>query len=230
MIDETILWREKQIQKETMFMRASKQMQRKVNSYIPEKAHEAITVSLKSLIEATLEGSRFINKLTPMEEKFTFEEKELAFEALVKSYQRTATIEGVTTGAGGLLLGLADLPLFLSIKMKMLFDSAQIYGLNVKAYEERVYLLTVFQFAFSSHPYRKELINRMENWDEYKRKVNEVNWRTLQQEYRDFIDLAKMLQIMPIIGAAVGGVANHRITKHLGEYTKYSYRLRFLDL
>ena len=52
------------------------------------------------------------------------------------------------TGAGGILLGLADFPLLLGIKIKFLFDAATLYGFDTSDKEERLFILHVFQLAF----------------------------------------------------------------------------------
>ena len=51
-------------------------------------------------------------------------------------------------GAGGILLGLADFPLLLGIKIKFLFDAATLYGFDTSDKEERLFILHVFQLAF----------------------------------------------------------------------------------
>ena len=65
-------------------------------------------------------------------------------------YRKTAAVEGGITGAGGLLMGLADFPILIGIKIKLLFDIASLYGFDVNDYKERVYLLHIFELAFSS--------------------------------------------------------------------------------
>ena len=57
----------------------------------------------------------------------------------------------------------------------------------------------------------------------------EMDWRKFQQEYRDYIDFAKMLQLVPGIGAFVGAYANNNLLKHLGETAMNAYRLRILN-
>ena len=84
-------------------------------------------------------------------------------------------VEGAGTGAGGILLGLADFPLLLSIKMKFLFEAAAVYGFNTKEYEERLFILHVFQLAFSSDEIRKETLKVMEHWDERKQVLVEMD-------------------------------------------------------
>jgi hypothetical protein len=54
------------------------------------------------------------------------------------------------------------------------------------------------------------------------------DWRRFQQEYRDYIDLAKLMQLVPGIGAAVGVYVNHKLTRQLGNTAMNAYRTRAL--
>lgn len=114
--------------------------------------------------------------------------------------------------------------------MKFLFDAASIYGYDVKDYRERLYILYVFQLAFSSRQRQVELYYQMKNWNNYVQTLpsdlNYFDWRTFQQEYRDYIDLAKMMQLVPGIGAVVGAYANYKLMDRLGETAVNAYRMR----
>src|SRR5207247_4022557 len=81
-------------------------------------------------------------------------------------YRKTAAIEGGITGAGSILLGLADFPILIGIKIKLLFDIAAIYGFDVDDYKERVYILHIFELAFSSHEHRRNVYLKITDWDE----------------------------------------------------------------
>ena len=59
--------------------------------------------------------------------------------------------------------------------------------------------------------------------------INEFDWRNFQQEYRDYLDLAKMAQLIPVIGAPVGVVVNNRLIKKLGRTAMNAYRMRLFD-
>ncbi|MFN2439106.1 MAG: EcsC family protein, partial [Chitinophagaceae bacterium] len=105
-----------------------------------------------------------------------------------------------------------------------------LYGYSVKDYKERIYILHIFQLAFSSQQHRKQVYLQMVDWELKKQKlpddINEFDWRALQQEYRDYIDLAKMAQLIPGIGAVVGYVVNFRLLKKLGLTAMNAYRMR----
>ena len=70
----------------------------------------------------------------------------------------------------------------------------------------------------------------MTGWEEKRKSlpedINQFDWRNFQQEYRDYIDLAKMAQLIPVIGAPVGVLVNYRLIKKLGITAMNAYRLR----
>ena len=227
--EELRVWRNKVLKKSGPLNQLSKKAQTKINSMIPEKAHHMITESIKNMVKATLVGSNITTKKPKPVELSLYARDELAKEKLT-SYRKTAVIEGAGTGAGGIFLGLADFPLLLSIKMKFLFESAAVYGYDASNYEERLFILHILQLAFSSDERRKETFYIIENWEQEKKKLVDMDWRVFQQEYRDYIDLVKMLQLIPGFGAIVGAYANHNLMDTLGETAMNAYRMRFLGL
>ena len=225
---EMTAWQSRMQRKPSVVNRLSKRVQDKLNSYIPDKVHRAITVAIQKMIEGVLFGSKYVSS-KPLQ-GVPLSERELKVDKRVEFYRGTAVTEGAVTGAGGILLGLADFPLLLGIKIKMLYDIAALYGFNVSDYRERLYLLNIFQLAFSSQKHRNLVYEKLITWDEYHRslpeKVEEFDWRTFQQEYRDYIDLAKMAQLVPVIGAAVGAIANYKLINQLAITAKNAYRMR----
>ncbi|MBY0123069.1 EcsC family protein [Bacillus sp. S/N-304-OC-R1] len=219
-------WKNKMVKKSGILNRLSKKAQSKVNSFFPEKAHQILTDSIKNMVKATLVGSNLTTKKG--QEAGSLEQMDKKFAEKLSAYKKTAIVEGAGTGAGGFLLGLADFPLLLTIKMKFLFEAAAIYGFDTNEYEERLFLLHVFKLAFSSDEKRRETLEIIEEWEARKAVISEMDWREFQQEYRDYIDFVKMLQLVPGIGAAVGAYANNNLMEHLGETAKNAYRMRIL--
>ncbi|WP_059173290.1 EcsC family protein [Bacillus sp. FJAT-27445] len=226
--EEVVDWKRKLSARSGMFNRFSKKAQTKINGLIPEKVHQTLTEAIKGMVKATLAGSNITTK-KPVEPRPTLQTMDEEARKKTNMFQKTAMIEGAGTGAGGIFLGLADFPLLLTIKMKFLFEIASVYGFNTEEYEERLFILHVFQLAFSSDATRFETLDVIENWEERKRTLADMDWREFQQEYRDYIDLAKMLQLVPGIGAVVGAYANNKLLGHLGETAMNAYRLRVLE-
>ncbi|MFC7784834.1 MULTISPECIES: EcsC family protein [unclassified Rossellomorea] len=226
--EELDSWKRKFSRKSSIFQRVSKQAQTKVNQLIPEKAHKLVTESIKRMVEVTLKGSEWV-PLHQISLRPSLEGRERLMMERMEFYRKAATIEGAGTGAGGIFLGLADFPLLLSIKMKFLSECSAIHGYDVKQYEERLFLLYVFQLAFSSDSHKKHVLYIIENWDEEKEKLMELDWRTFQQEYRDYIDFVKLFQLIPGVGAVVGAYANYQLLDQLGEVAKFAYRIRYFN-
>ena len=223
-------WKYTMRKKPSLVQRTTKGVQNKLNGILPDKYHEIVTGAIKNLTKTVLYGSKYITK--PPMEGLSLEERERLVKEKSKLYKTTAIVEGAATGAGGIVLGLADFPLLLSIKIKFLYDVASAYGFDVNDYKERLYILHIFQLAFSSKSHMNKVFERMENWQEYYDSlpidVDHFEWRSFQQEYRDYIDLAKLLQLVPGIGAFVGSYVNNNLMKKLTVTAIQAYRMRLL--
>jgi hypothetical protein len=107
------------------------------------------------MVKVVLFTSKYVTVKSP--QLATLQEREnLAYEKL-NLYRKTAIISGTGTGLGGLMLGLAYFPILLTIKINFLFNLANIYGINVRDYKERLYILYIFKLAFSEGIERKKL-------------------------------------------------------------------------
>ena len=224
-------WQKKMQKKPSFTNRIAKRIQNKINHIIPEKVHAVITVTIEKMVKAVHFGAKYTTTGKPAADA-SFQLRESHIQRQISFYQKTATIEGAVTGAGGILMGFAEFPILIGIKMKLLFNIAALYGFNVKDYKERLYILYIFQLTYSSQQRRNQIYDLLQNWEDYSillpANADEFDWRTFQQEYRDYIDLAKMAQLIPVIGAAVGAIANYHLIAQLGETAMNCYRMRML--
>lgn len=224
-------WQRKMQRNPSVLNRVSSKLQRKMNGLIPEKVHLVITKGIKQMTRAVFVGAEFVTSAPiPV---LHLEETETVIAQKVKNYKKTAAAEGGITGAGGILLAFVDFPVLMGIKIKMLFDIASQYGHDVSDYKERLYLLYIFQLAFSSHQHRKQVFGQMMDWDKkvgsLPEDIQQFDWRNFQQQYRDYMDLAKLAQMVPVVGAAVGLVVNYRLVNKLAVTAKNAYRMRLAD-
>lgn len=227
-LKEMIKWKKKMLEDPSTFGSASKSIQMKMAGLIPEKVQKTITDMIKNMVKMVISGS-----ILTKSEKIgsgTLEQREAKVLKTIENFKKTAALTGAGTGAGGFVVGMADFPILLSLKLKFLFQVANAYGYNVNSYKERLYILHIFEIAFSSDKKRKEVFQKIEDWQNYTKYLPEnlehFDWRSFQQEYRDYIDIAKMLQLVPIIGAPVGAIANYKLMDKLGETAMNAYRLR----
>ena len=108
-------WQRQMLRRPSFFNMLSKKAQDKINSWIPEKVHKAVTTAIKQMIRGVLFGAKYTTA-DPVR-NLEFQAREIRIEERIKFYRTTAAVEGGITGAGGILLGLADFPLLIGIKI-----------------------------------------------------------------------------------------------------------------
>ena len=181
-------WSTKMRRKPDLASRAQQEVQNRINRLIPEKVHKAITKAIRGMTKTVLSGSGLTTKEKTMILDEGLEVTEGEIIDRINFYCTSSSVEGAITGAGGILLGFADFPLWLTLKMKMLFEIASYYGFNVKDYRERIYILHIFQITFSKQKQRNAVFKTMVNWEDEAKSlppsINEFDWRTFQIEYR----------------------------------------------
>lgn len=228
---ELQFWKFELNKKPSLLNKLATKVQRKVNSYIPTKVHQTITAVIKQMVKAVLVGSTYTTSSMP-DSDLSLLHREALVKSKIESYSKTGAAEGGITGAGGFLMSMADFPILIAIKIKMLFEIAALYGFDVKDYRERLYILHIFQLAFSSKEGAQHIFRQMQDWEQklivLPTDAEQFDWQTFQQEYRDYIDLAKLAQLLPVVGAAVGAVANYKLIQKLGKTAMNAYRMRIL--
>ena len=221
---ELAAWRETVLRPPSALQKAAKGLQTRINNIIPEKVHQAVTAVIEQMTRGILIGSDFVTP--PPRAGLSLADREALVRKAITGYRNVASAEGGVAGAGGFLLAAADFPALIAIKIKLLFEIAALYGHDGADWRERLYILSIFQLAFSSADHRKAVYEAMISPDQ-PTSPEDFDWRKFQQEYRDYIDLAKMAQLLPLVGAPVGAIVNWRLVEQLGETAINAYRLRW---
>ncbi|WP_342756603.1 EcsC family protein [Kineothrix sedimenti] len=218
-------WHDDIIKSAGLFERTSKGIQKQTQKLVPKKMQNTITATVEKMVQTILFGS---DLLTIKEDAsgLSLAEQDFLVQEQFQIYMKTAVTQGIGFGAGGILLGLADLPVLMGIKIKFMFDGAKLYGYDTDQQSERLFLLYVFQLAFSSREHRLDVFRILQDWDE--RDHPPVDWEKFQMEYRDYLDIAKLLQLMPVVGSVAGGTANYKLMNRLKENVMNCYRMRIL--
>ena len=146
-VQELQIWQKKMMKKPSLTSRLTSTIQKKLNNIIPQKVHNAITAAIKGMTRAVLSGATYTTSKPWLHASLQEREEKIARRTDI--YKNTGAAEGGVTGAGGFFTSLADFPLLLGIKMKMLFDIAALYGFDVTDYRERLFMLYV------SSPFRR---------------------------------------------------------------------------
>lgn len=216
-------WHSDIIKNAGLFERASKGIQDQTKKLVPQKLQDTITSTTEKMVKAILSGSVLLS-IKEDTSDLSLAERDFLVQDLFQSYMKTAVTEGITFGAGGILLGLADLPVLMGIKLKFLFDCAKLYGFDTQKQSERMFILYIFQLAFSSREHRLNVFRILQDWERFPH--SPVDWEKFQLEYRDYLDVAKLLQLMPIIGSVAGGTSNYKLMNRLKDNVMNCYRMR----
>lgn len=209
--------------------KAARGVQGRINRIIPEQVHATITSVMERMTRTILTGADLTTGAPLIGASLA--DRDRRARAVIDGYRATAAVEGGVAGAGGFWLALADFPALLVIKIKLLFDLSAVYGHEADRFEERLFILALFQLAFSGAEHRAQVFHTLENWDtrDHPADFEHFDWRTFQREYRDYIDLAKLAQMIPVVGAPIGAFVNWRLLERLGDTAMNGYRMRWLS-
>ncbi|GAA0640340.1 EcsC family protein [Brevundimonas lenta] len=221
-------WRARMLRRPGLMDKASRAAQDRINRLIPERVHAVVTAGVEAMTRGIMTGSEVLKAQPPAGGSLAAREDKAR--ALIRAYRNTAGVEGGIAGAGGFVMAAADFPALMAIKVRMLSDIVAVYGWGGGATAERLFLLHIFHLAFASPKRRPEALRALEDWIAgagQPEAVADYDWRRFQQEYRDYIDLAKMAQLIPVVGAPIGAVVNWRLVDRLGETAMMACRMRW---
>lgn len=226
---EVEAWRTKVLKRPGLWDKATRGTQDRINRIIPERVHAIVTSGVEAMTKGILAGSDVLRPRVAGDGSLAA--RELRARAAIRAYRNTASVEGGVAGAGGFLLAAADFPALMAIKVRMLGDVVAAYGWGGGSLRERLFVLHIFHLAFASARRRPEALADLERWIaniDQPGAITDYDWRTFQIEYRDYIDLAKLAQLIPVVGAPIGAAVNWRLVERLGETAIMACRMRWL--
>lgn len=161
----------------------------------------------------------------PIEEMIAISEK------LSKNRATFATLQGATTGVGGLFTLAIDIPVVLGTSLKTLQEIAIIHGYNPNDKKERIFIVKCLQFANSDivgkEAILKELSSMHENKNTSENMIQQLKgWQEVFFTFRDQFGWKKFFQIVPIAGIIFGAFANKGMIESIAETGTMLYRKR----
>ncbi|MCM3411613.1 EcsC family protein [Metabacillus litoralis] len=153
-------------------------------------------------------------------------------EELKSNRSKLATIQGATTGVGGIFTLAIDIPVLLGLSLKTLQEIAITYGYDPSKREERIFIVKCLQFSSADIVGKQAILNELSSF--YKRSENTNNemisqlqgWREVVYTYRDQFGWKKLLQMVPIAGIVFGALTNRSMIHDLSETAIMLYRKR----
>jgi len=226
---ELAQWEKKMLKDTGIIEGFSREMQKKIDSYIPQKIHTSISKAMEIAIKSILGGINLIpvdKKMLSQARLKTLAQIDREVDAIISRYKKLAAATGAGTGAGGILSLAIDYPALISLELKMLQEIARAFGYDIREKQERIYLLKVFILTFSGDICRKRTYLEVIN---YWTSPSDVDWQELYREYKEKVEFKKMLQIIPGLGVLIGAWANYGLIDELGTTARNCYRLRYIN-
>lgn len=173
---------------------------------------------------------RTIQELSDFQE-VPIEEMKKASSALTEKRKTAATLQGASTGIGGIFTLAIDIPAILAISLKTLQEIAIIHGYDPKDKQERVYILKCLQFSTSDYVGKEAILNELAGINHNEQKSKEVisqiqGWREVTLTFTESFGWKKLFQMVPIAGILFGAFANRSMINDLAETGTMLYQKR----
>lgn len=143
-----------------------------------------------------------------------------------------SAIEGGVLGVLG--IGIPDIPLFLSVVIKTIYEVALSYGFGYSSEEEKTYILLLICGAITKGDIQKQYDKEIEKLGTSldRNIVTDVHleeqMKITSEVFSDALLTAKFIQGIPIVGV-VGGAVNYNILNKISNYSRIKYKKRYLN-
>lgn len=222
--------------------------QEKVAGFVPEKLENTLNTAFYKAFELIFDKGTGIIEKTYQKEKKEQNYKINEYTAEVRSTRRSlrafgreaaasrglnmavSTIEGV--GMGVLGMGIPDIPIFLGVLLKSIYEIALSYGYSYDTREEQMFILKLIETSLS---HEKELAERdmeLNLWIKnpargFGESFEEQMKRTADALSKELLYL-KFVQGMPVVGV-IGGLSDMVYQKKISDFAALKYKRRFLE-
>ena len=142
-----------------------------------------------------------------------------------------SVLEGSVLGLLG--VGLPDIPIFISVLVKTVYEIALSYGYQYDSTEEKAYILLLICTAISKgdtqlkyNEQLEALSAKIDNSLQENIDMTKIMKDTSSQ-LAEALLTAKFIQGIPVVGA-VGGVVNYSIVNRVASFSRLKYKKRYL--
>lgn len=150
---------------------------------------------------------------------------------LTENRKKIATVQGATTGIGGIFTLAIDVPALLAISLKTLQEIAIIHGYDPNEKSERIFIIKCLQFSSADIVGKKAILSELSSYYQKGNSSGEMmsqlqGWREVVYTYRDQFGWKKLFQMVPIAGMIFGAFTNRSMIHDLAEVGIMLYRKR----
>ena len=221
--------------------------QEKIEKYVPEKLNGTLEAAFVKAFDFIFEKGTVVIEKTYNREKKEQDYKIDEYAAEVRNNRRSikafgrkanvgknlnmaiSTVEGV--GLGLLGMGLPDIPVFISVLLKSIYEIALTYGFSYDSTEEKIFILKMIETSLS---HEKQLFDGNVELNSWLKEPTAFSVTLEAQIKKTARALAtemlylKFVQGIPVVGV-VGGVSDMVYQKKITDYAAIKYKRRFLE-
>lgn len=172
---------------------------------------------------------RKVYQLADLQEVPVEEMKKVSLE-LGEQRKKAATIQGASTGIGGIFTLAIDIPAVLALSLKTLQDIAIIHGFDPRDKKERVFIIKCLQFSSADVVGKQAILNELGDYHNENRSREVISqlqgWREVTLAYTESFGWKKLLQMVPVAGIVFGAFANRSMVSDLAETGTMLYQKR----
>ena len=140
------------------------------------------------------------------------------------------TVEGI--GLGVLGVGIPDIPVFLSMLLKGMYETAASYGYDYNKKEEQILILRMIAAGLAEGAEKRKADRLVEEWLGFVPMSETVAFeeevQRASEALSDAMLMAKFIQGLPVVGAA-GGISNPFVYQKVAQYAALKYKKRYLS-
>ena len=144
----------------------------------------------------------------------------------VSSRKKAATVQGASTGLGGLFTLAIDIPFIVGLTLKTLQETAISYGYDPQDPAERIFIVQCMQFASSDIVGKRALLDQWNEASSRNATSQVQGWREVFTMYADNYGWKKLFQMIPVAGMVFGAFINRQSINDVGEVGKMMYKKR----
>lgn len=222
-------------------------MEEKLDEMVPEKLQSTLDKGFSKAFTLIFEKGTAIIEKTYNKEKLLAKHMTNEFMLKQKTDRRNlkaslretkgtgrknVLISGVAgVGMGALGVGIPDIPVFVSMLLKNIYEISQRYGFDHETEEEQYFILMIIKGALSHGEELMEVDGRINQYIREGRLPEDYSRKTLIEETSKTMSgellYMKFLQGIPVVGA-VGGAYDAIYMDKVSRYAQLKYRRRYL--
>lgn len=218
----------------------------KMEEKIPEKLEKTLDAAFykafllifekgTGIIEKTLDGEELRTEFRVNDFRMAQKPNRKALRKMEQTSKKSqlfhavaTTVEGI--GLGALGIGLPDIPLFLAMLLRSIYETAASYGYAYRQREEQILILRIIAAALTDGAAKRQADALVDAWLEH----TEAEGRSFAEEVRlasealsQAMLTAKFIQGLPLVGMA-GGMYNPLLYRRVIYYARLKYKKRYL--